>query len=314
MSYFVNKTDYYHKNDLNTLAWELTVCNALYPEKSLCRTLLKRNASFGVHLFLFLERFIPFSSLKTVLEVGGGMGYLMHDFLSLAPNLQATMLDICPFLLGKQKQTLAGLPVQFRELDFLHMPVIDLKPFELVLLNENLGDFPTLVAQQNPTATPDAEARQWMKKVADYEEEFSLNFAANENINIGAISVVEKLCGARIPYIYLSEHSCESFHHDPSFPCLNFKASGNPEKISLNGHDEYSIKFSHLQKIAAQFQYKVIRGQYTDFLYLNLTDKIKTALRCPTPITGDHEQIQHFVYDLHKYEYMLLINNSPRKG
>ncbi len=314
MRYFVNKTDLYHKHDLKTLGWELTVCNALFPEKSLCRTLLKSNASFGVHLFHFLERFIPLARLKTVLEVGGGMGYLMRDFLSIAPNLQATMLDICPFLLEKQQQALSGLPVQFHELDFLQMPVVDLKPFELVILNENLGDFPTLVAHQDSTAPADPETLQWMNKVDDYEEEFSLNFAANENINIGALTIVEKLCGARIPYIYLSEHSCESFHQDPSFPCLNFKASGNPEKISLKGHDEYSVKFSHLQKIARQFQYKVIRGQYTDFLYLNLTEKVKTALRCPTPFSDEQELIQQFVYDLHKYEYMLLISNSPRKG
>ena len=314
MQYFVNKTDLYHKHDLDTLGWELTVCNALFPEKSLCRNLLKVNASFGVHLFHFLERFIPFKHLKSVLEVGGGMGYLMHDFLSLAPHLHATMVDICPHLLAKQKETLTGYTLQFRESDFLHMNVSDLKSFDLVIMNENLGDFPTLVANHAADASRDAETQYWIDKVNDYVEEFSLHFNADENINIGALTIVEKLCGARIPYIYLSEHSCESFHQDPSFPHLNFSASGNPERIALKGHDEYSVKFSHLQKIARQFQYKVIRGQYTDILYIDFNEKVKTALRCPSPTSDEQEIIQQFVYDLHKYEYLLLINDAKKKG
>jgi hypothetical protein len=314
MRYFVNKTDLYHKHDIKTLGWEMTVCNALFPENGLCRSVLKTPGSFGVHLFHYLQRFIPLKQLHTVLEVGGGMGYLMRDFLSLVPNLKVTMLDICPFLLEKQKQSLAGMPVQFCEMDFLAMSDADLKHYDLVILNENLGDFPTLVASQDARCPPDSETLQWIKKVADYEEEFSLKFAANENINIGALMIVEKLCGARIPYIFLSEHSCETSHDDPSFPCLNFRAMGNPEKIALNGHDEYSIRFSHLKKIAQQFQYKVIRGPYTDFLYLNLSEKVKTALRCPTPMSDDQEIIQQFVYDLHKYEYMILINTVPKKG
>jgi len=312
--YFVNKTDLYHKHDLKTLGWELTVCNALFPDNSVCRTVLKKNASFGAHLFNFLKRFIPLSTLKTVLEVGGGMGHLMHDFLSLAPHLQATMLDICPFLLQKQKDTMSGYSVQFCEMDFLHMSPADLKPYDLVIMNENLGDFPTLVSSDAADDSTDTETLRWIDKFNDFKEEFSLHFTERENINIGALAILEKLCGARIPYIYLSEHSCESYLDDPSFPHLNFPATGNPEKISLNGHDEYSIKFSNLQKIAKQFHYKVVRGKYTDMLYVDLNEKVKTALRCPTPTSDRQEVIQQFYYDLHKYEYMVLIGNQPMKG
>ena len=75
----------------------------------------------------------------------------------------------------------------------------------------------------------------------------------------------------------------------------------------LKGHDEYTIKFSHLEKIAVFYNYKVVRGQFADFLHPNFTDKVKTALRLETPFTSEQEIIRHFIYDLYKYEYMVLI-------
>lgn len=314
MGYYINKTDHYHKQDIKTLGWELTVCNALFPKNSICRSILKHKASFGAHLFHFLKQRIPFEQIHTVLEVGGGMGYLMRDFLSHAPHLQATMLDISPLLLQKQKECLAGWPVEFREADFMNMSISDLRHFDFVIMNENLGDFPTLVADHNRSRHSDAETLHWVKKIDDYKEEFSLNFLANENINIGALSIVEKLCGARVPYIYLSEHSCESAGQEPTYPILNFSASGTAERIPLQGHDEFTVKFSHLQRIAGHFHYKVIRGQYIDFLPLDFNEKVNAALRSPTPVSDEQEVIQQFAYDLYKYEYMVLMSETNRKG
>ena len=314
MSYTLNTTDDYHIHKLNSLGWELTVCNALYHENSPCRQALRHNGSFGTQLFHFLENLIPRDDLKTVLEVGGGLGYVMKDLLTLAPGLQATMLDISPFLLQKQQETLSGFPVNFREMDFLKMPMSDLQAFDFVILNEILGDFPTLVAQKDHHVANDPETRRWVNKINDFEEEFSLNFLANENINIGAIVAMEKLCGARIPYIFLSEHSCEASCNNPSFPQMNFTAPGMPEEISLHGHTEFTVKFSHLEKIAKFFRYKIVRGQYIDILPVDFNDKVETALRLTTPLSDEQEILQHFVYDLYKYEYLVLINDSKKKG
>lgn len=314
MGYILNTTNDYHINTLNTLGWELTVCNALHPEDSPCRRALKNRESFGIQLFHSLGKIIPFDTLKTVLEVGGGLGYLMRDFLSLAPHLQATMLDISPFLLQKQKETLSGFPVNFREMDFLKMSLSDLRSFDLAILNENLGDFPALVFDESQPRKNDPETIRSLKRMADYSEEYDLEFTPTENINIGALEAVEKLCGADIPYIYLSEHSCEASLNNPHFPHHNFTARGVPEKITLQGHDEFTVKFSHLQKIARSFRYRVIRGQYIDLFPLDFNDRVKTALQSSTPLTDDHEIIQQFVYDLYKYEYLVLINNSKKKG
>lgn len=314
MGYFLNTTDDYHIHTLSSLGWELTVANALYPENSPCRGALKSNASFGTHLFHFLNRIIPITGLKTVLEVGGGLGYVMRDFLTLAPKLQATMLDISPLLLQKQKETLAEFSVIFREMDFLKMPISDLRSFDLAILNENLGDFPTLVFEQNHPEQNDPDTIRSLGRIMDFEEEYSLEFTPTENINIGALEVVEKLCGAAIPYIYLSEHSCEASLNNPFYPHRNFTASGAPEKISLKGHAEFTIKFSRLETIAKAFHYKVFRGQYIDILPIVLNNKVQSALRSVTPLTDEQEIIQQFFYDLYKYEYLVLINDSKKKG
>jgi hypothetical protein len=314
MGYILNTTDDYHLHTLISLGWELTVVNALYPENSPCRTALKSNTSFGEHLFNFLGRIIPFSDIKNVLEVGGGLGYLMKDFLTLSPNLQATLLDISPFLLQKQKETLTGFPVNFREMDFLKMPASDLHAFDMAILNENLGDFPTLVFQQNPSAQNDPATTRYLNRIADYEEEYSFEFTPTENINIGALEIVERLCGAAVPYIYLSEHSCEASLKNPYYPHRNFAASGVPEKISLQGHVEFTIKFSHLETIAHAFRYKVFRGQYIDILPIDLNNKVQAALRAATPLNDEQEIIQQFFHDLYKYEYLVLIHDSKKKG
>jgi len=104
MSYFINSTAKYHQQDLNSLGWELTVCNSLEPVDSPCRKILASPYSFGQHLYNFLNGIIPLNDIRTVLEAGGGMGYLMRDFLTLNPRLRAKMIDISRYLLAKQKE------------------------------------------------------------------------------------------------------------------------------------------------------------------------------------------------------------------
>ena len=306
MGYALNTTEHYHLHGLTSLGWELTLCNALFPKNSPCRGALLRDASFGEHLFRFLDKNIPLKRVKTVLEVGGGMGYLMRDLLTLAPHLQTTMADISPFLLQRQKESLAGFSVSFLETDFFKMPLPDLRAFDLVILNEVLGDFPTLAAESEPSPSEDPAAARLSARIADFETTYGLRFAPAENINIGALEAVERLCQACVPCIYLSEHSCESFFSDPSFPSMNFAPSGNPEKISLKGHAEFTIKFSALEKVARAFSYEALRGPYTDLLPVSFNDRVTAALRAPTPLSGRQEILRQFLYDLHKYEYLLL--------
>jgi len=314
MGYTLNTTDDYHLHGLTSLGWELTVCNALFPPDSPCRGALLRGASFGEHLFRFLEEKIPLKPCKTVLEIGGGMGHLMKDFLTLAPHLQATMADISPYLLQRQKDSLAGFSAAFLETDFFKIPLTDLRSFDLVILNEVLGDFPTLTATSEPSPPDDPDAVRLAARIPDFEAAYGLRFDPGENINIGALEALERLCRAGVPYIYVSEHSCESSHDDPAFPRMNFSPSGNPEKIPLKGHAEYTVKFSALEKMARAFGYKVFRGPYTDILPISFNDRVTAALRTPSPLSDRQEILRHFLYDLYKYEYLLLASAPAGKG
>jgi hypothetical protein len=306
MDYLINTTENYHVNNLNSLGWELTVCNALYPKSSPCRNVLQFHDSFGVHLYRFLDQLIPIHKVHNVLEVGGGLGHLMHDFLTINPALSVTMLDISPYLLGKQKENLSEFHVCFCQKDIFKI-TDELAHFDLAILNENLGDLPTLIANSDKNASIENESYHWQERLKYLREKYDLSFTEKENINIGAMEVVDKLCQAQIKYIYLSEHSCEAMTPEHLKPYLDLTPSNNPEKITLKGHDEYTIKFSCLQKIAQLCNYEVVRGQFADFLHPDFNDKVKTALRLETPFTSEQEIIRHFIYDLYKYEYMVLI-------
>jgi hypothetical protein len=308
MKYFINSTADYHQHDLNSLGWELTVCNSLEPVNSPCRKVLTSTYSFGKHLYNFLKGIIPFDEIHAILEIGGGMGYLMRDFLTLNPQMRAKMIDISPFLLDKQKETLQLFDVDFELADILTVPSATLCGFDLAIMNENMGDLPTLVAGQE-NDDPHADIAVTTQRLEYFNKKYNLSLGLNENenINIGAIEVVEQLCLAGIKYIYLSEHSCEAVAPEHIKPYISFQSSGSPEMISLKGHKEFTVKFSDLQKIAKMLNYKTLRGPFADFLTINFNDKVKTALRLVTPFNDEQEIIRQFVYDLYKYEYLILI-------
>jgi hypothetical protein len=314
MKYFINSTADYHKHDLNSLGWELTVCNSLEPINSPCRKIMTSPYSFGQHLYNFLNGIIPIDDIRTVLEAGGGMGYLMHDFLTLNPRLWAKMIDISPYLLAKQKETLLSFDVDFELADILAVPSEALSGFDLAVLNENLGDLPTLVTEQGKKNNSDQNITCFDERLEYFNKNYNLPLGLNENenINIGAIEIVEKLCLTGIKYIYLSEHSCEAVVPEPMKPYVSLQSSGIPERISLKGHNEFTVKFSYLQKIAEMLNYKTRRGSFADFLPLNMNDKVKTALRLTTPFNDEQEIIRQFVYDLYKYEYLILIKGDEK--
>lgn len=313
MKYLINSTAEYHQHDLKSLGWELTVCNALEPVDSPCRKILLTPDSFGRLLHSFLKTIIPFDEVGSVLEIGGGIGYLMRDFISLNSRLRAKMIDISPYLLVKQKETLHSSNVDFELADILSVPSNNLSVFDLVIMNENLGDLPTLVAVQGKQTGEDQDSDPILQKLEHFRNKYDLPLGINEkeHVNIGAMETVEKLCQAGIKYIYLSEHSCEAAVPDAMKDSLSFKTPGIPEMISLKGHHEFTVKFSYLQKIADVLKYKTRRGHFADFLPLNLNDKVKTALRLTTPFNDEQEIIRQFVYDLYKYEYLILIKGDP---
>ncbi len=308
--YRLNRTDDYHRQDLETLGWELTVCNSLYPANTPIRRILKQNTSYGDLLYRYLAECIPLDAVAKVMEIGGGYGYLMKDFLGNDPDLKPSMLDISPALLKKQQETLRDHKVEYYLRDALEMENAFFSSFDLVILNENLGDFPALVdidpviLSENYIPGPDDTVRQ----VRHFFDVYGLEKpAASFNMNIGAVQMVEKVCRAGIPYIFIGEHSCECLLPSDLKPFFDISWTGNPMRIRLKGHDEFTIKFSYLQEIAGQLGYKAKRGPFADYIVPDINDHVRAILASRGLYSDSEEIIYQFIGDVYEYEYLILM-------
>jgi hypothetical protein len=310
LSYRINDTTSYHRHEMKTLGWELTVCNALEEDGSPCRGVIENASSFGNLLYEHLASRIPIDSVSSIIEIGGGYGFIMRDFLRRQKKLQAAMIDLSPVIIDIQKKNLKGYDVDFINEDFFLVDTDLLARYDLLIMNEVAGDFPT-ICDINPAlfSLPARELDPMMLRVKNIFTSYGLPVPDRSfNLNIGAIDAVVKLCSAGMPYIYLSEHSCEAGVPEEMRNKIDISGTGNPERISLMGHDEYTIKFSHLSRIAERFGYRVIRGQYKDFITYEYTGRVNFILTSHSQ-KDEHEIIRHFIEDLYKYEYLILIRD-----
>ncbi len=308
MSFFLNQTEHYHKNDLNHLMWELTVCNSIEPEDSPVRQILAKNRTYGEQLFAYLFHFIPQKKCNKVMEVGGGYGFLMRDLLGISPDIKSTMVDISPAMMSAQCQTLDGFHIHFLQSDFFNIDQEIIRDQDLVIMNEIVGDFPTACGITNTMVTYGNHDNVLFDKIRKYIKEGRITLPEDEpyNLNIGAIMALDRLCSCNVPYIFLSEHSCEATVTDHMATHIKLTPSGNPDEIRLIGHSEYTIRFSDLENIARSFGYTVIRGNYTDFIKVDFSSRIHRIFKSSSQKDA-HEIVRHFIEDLYIYEYLLLI-------
>jgi hypothetical protein len=252
-------------------------------------------------------------NIKKIIEIGGGYGYLMKDFLDCNRSLEPCMLDISPYLLRQQKETLGEHRIAYRGEDFLETDTVFLREFDLAILNENLGDFPTLVnLDQEIFQLSSGTANHDLAQAIYFFEQYRLERPMSEtfHLNLGALQALEKLCALGIPYIFLGEHSCEAVVPEALRLLVHIESTGTPEKISLMGHDEYSIQLSYLQKIAEAFGYACIRGPFADFIPFTITEELRSIMVSQGQYKDEDEVICQFIEDLYKYEYLVLIKET----
>lgn len=310
MTVYVNDTSGYHQGPLETLGWEVTVCNMLHPANSPCRKVLQKADSYGNLLYDFLKDHIPVHAIEKIVEIGGGYGNLMEDLLSRMPAAKATMIDISPALLEAQKERLAEHDCEFILSDFQQVEAGTLGQYQLAVMNENVGDFPTLC--NIPRSSLEDAKKPGNSSIALVNElytKYSLTPPAGEtfSFNLGAAMAMEKLAAAGIPCIFMSEHSCEAGVTGEWEGLVEVSASDNPEKISLHGHDEYTIRFSDIEKVAHYHGYDVKRGNFNDILRCELSPLVRFVMTSGSSSRDEHEIIRQFVEDVFKYEYLLCI-------
>jgi hypothetical protein len=313
MSIFINSTERYHREEMDSLGWELTVCEMLAREDSPCRRILKTPRSLGSALHAFLSDFFPWDSAGTVLEVGGGYGSLMRDLCAAHPGLRPTMLDISPFLHARQREALTGTGADFLVGDFFECGKEFLGGFDLAIFNENLGDFPTVCGITPVVLRGKGAVNDTLQAVRRLFARYGLErpAAGSFAFNLGAVLAVQMLCEAGVPRIYMSEHSCQAHPPREYDGLIHVPFAGSPERIRLRGHDEYTIRFSHLEAVARAHGYRTHRGPYADFLEFEFTPEIRFILASHASAKDEHEVIRQFVEDLFKYEYLVLLKKTP---
>jgi hypothetical protein len=305
----LHSTADYHRREMKSLGWELTVCNMLEPHDSPCRTALTTKSSYGHLLYDFLAYRVPMEEVRAVIEIGGGHGCLMRDFLDRSPGLSVAMLDISPALLQRQRETLRGRKIEWRNEDFLSSDPQTFSGFDLAILNEILGDFPVLTNLGVDFLSSDisllpGEARIARRLFDRYD--FPMPDAQSYCFNIGAVIATEKLCAAGVPHIFIGEHSCEATAPGEYRSFVRVRGGGIPERIPLYGHDEYTIAFSQLERVARAWGYDVLRGPFADYLRIEWTEGLRCILSSGVEMTGREEALRQFVGDVYQYEYLLL--------
>ncbi|OPY92166.1 MAG: hypothetical protein A4E73_01400 [Syntrophaceae bacterium PtaU1.Bin231] len=302
----LHSTADYHRRTMKSLGWELTVCNMLEPLDSPCRSILKTKTSYGHLLCDFLAGNLPMEEVHNVIEVGGGYGFLMRDFLDRNPGRAVTMLDISPVLLQRQLETLRGGQIAWRQEDFLSSGLQTLAGFDLAVLNEIFGDFPVVTNLGGDDLSKDASLKRLFDRYG-----FPKPKAGRFPFNIGAVEATEKLCAAGVPHIFIGEHSCEAKAPEKYRAFLPVRGGGIPERIPLCGHDEYTVAFSELERVARAWGYEVLRGPFADYLQIDWTEGLQCILSSRVEISGRAETLRQFVGDLYQYEYLLL---QKRRG
>lgn len=199
-------------------------------------------------LALFFEKHLMLPEDVSILEIGPGIGSIaagMKYFMDkTGRRYKYKALDISE----KMLKNISDMGFETVLADCLDMPLAEEK-FDLVIANEVLSDLPTLVdfsmsEEDNETVL---DAREMISKYNLDVPEYNFNF------NYGAVKLVENLKDIlqKGGVAFISEQSC---------------GDGRPKKVSVVGHEEYTIDFGHLEKAAMQNGFLTKRGSINEIL------------------------------------------------
>lgn len=280
---------------------ELTICESFSGPGSPYCIVLEQACSYGAMVGGFLSRNGMLGSSATICEVGGGYGSLMHGLLESfgAAIERVCMVDLSAGLLRRQRQRLSGLHPR---VSFIRGDIQELlgaiSGIDLFIVNEVMGDLDTLTGI-DPSRPPEAADELIRTYGLDIPQEpFSLN--------IGALRLVEALCAAGIP-AFLSEHSCDPIiPPDMAYLAQGLELDSYPREIKLRGHSEYTIRFSHLERIARAQGRTVATGSLLEIVPVKRTRSLETIFRLKACDTAARELVYELLDHIREYRWLTI--------
>ena len=248
-----------------------------------------------------------------MVEVGGGTGSLMAAFLDVVPLTELTLVDLSPFFSARQRGALADRGAfRFVTSDAVAYFRGAEQLVDLVISNENIGDFPTVTgirrSELESALRSGGDAGSPLGQVAEVVRRYDLDLGdAPEmfHFNLGAVRYLEALAPVA-RRVFLSEHSCDPVLPEP-YAFLPLPAGdGYPREIPLKGHSEYTIHFGHLAQVAEALGYRVRRGHLAELVGLRFDPGLQAMARVASTTSETAELVHEFCEHVAEYQWMVL--------
>jgi len=295
-------TQHYYRHCRVDLMTEYTICESLASIDSPYMVALARREPYGRIIGEFLEEQGMLRNGCSLCEVGGGYGSLMKGLLESCGHRigRVCMVDLSLSLLARQRAVLA--PWQRRIL-YVNADVMTQIPalvnVDTLILNEVIGDLDTW---------EDLDAKSLPDEASRLIDRYDLEIPGDRlfNFNIGAIRLVEEICRKRLP-AFISEHSCDCIvPKDMEYLLRGLESSGFPRKISLTGHSEFTIRFSHLIRVAEYWGRTVRTGSLAELVGIRHTPRMNFIFTAGACGTDEQEIIYELLDNIREYRWLLI--------
>ena len=296
-----NSTYDYHRSGDPDLINEYTICESFATEHSPYAKALNIKKSYGALLGDFLVKNNILNPDSIIAEAGGGYGSLMNGLMQSHSHLieRVVMFDLSSHLLKRQKNALLKWDgkINFVQTDIQDM-IGSISSIHLLILNEIIGDLDVI---------KNVDPHNIQGEVLELVGKYNLDTPEHKifNFNIGAVKVMEEIC--RNSYsAFISEHSS-----DPVFPddmeYLNHELDiSYPREIRLYNHTEYTIRFSHLIKVAQAWNREVYSGPLIDIPGIENNRALQFIFTNRISRTERQEIIYELLDHIREYRWILI--------
>ncbi len=297
----INDTRHYHRRGRIDLMTEFTISESLRSADSPYSKALELS-SYGEMVGRRLAEMKLMRPGCRICEVGGGYGSLMRGLLENCSSLigQVLMVDLSANLLKRQRECLKSWG---SKVAFIHGDISELMPslrsLDLMILNEVIGDLDTWT---------DLSAGKLPGEVAGYVREYGLAIPEKGtfHFNIGALRLLEAICRQGIP-AFISEHSS-----DPIIPpgmdylARGLTPDGFPREIKLKDHSEYTIRFSHLVRVAETLGKKTRTGSLIELLGMRDTPGLRFIFTAQASAKDEQALVLEFLDHVREYRWLTI--------